>query len=70
MDLDQIFATLNKMDNKLDNLDFKLDTHGERISAVEVQSANNAGMIKIALTGIVTIVTSVIVYSWNSVFGR
>ncbi len=70
MDLDQIFATLNKMDSKLDNLDFKLDTHSERISAVEVQSANNAGMIKLALTGIITIVTSVVVYSWNSVFRR
>ncbi len=70
MDLDQIFATLNKIDNKIDNLDFKLDTHAERITAVEVQTANNSGMIKIALTGIITIVTSVIIYSWNSVFRK
>ncbi len=66
----QIFAALSKIESKVDQVDSKLDKHAERIAVVEEVSKQNAGMIKLALTGFITFVASIITYVWNSISNK
>jgi hypothetical protein len=51
---------LERILDKLDKIDEKIDGHTERIAKVEEKSSANAGWIKVLLTGIITLAVGLV----------
>jgi hypothetical protein len=70
MDLNTIHRAIAKLDAKFDKLDSKLDSHAERLVVVEEKSKSMAGTIKLALSGLIAVISSVVIYTFQLVFGH
>lgn len=62
MDLERIY-------NKLDSMDIKLDGHLERIAKLEIQQEEMAGKIKIAFSLIVAGISASVTAALNWILG-
>ena len=63
MDLNTLYAKLEKMDDKL-------DAHMERITRVEEQHRGMQGQIRIGLALIGTSISAIITYATSKLFGN
>lgn len=57
-----------KIYNSLERIEDKLDSHFERIVRVEEKVKSQGGAIKAALSGIVAIVSSILLWALKQVF--
>ena len=62
MEFDQIYKSLDRIVNKLDNIDTKLDIQVERLTKVETRVDHHAGVFKWGATTIGGLITSVLIW--------